>query len=559
MLKAAVRRGGYQSIADLYTNASPRQRRQLRQVGRIVTFGPYAHIDPSNRQRIQARNERDTVAPGEREATVFDVGRKAAKAGFAITPIEFPGTLKAIGETAFNVGRATYESPRAVLGSSKRTAIESITGIPQGIKALAEDPVEAVDMILQDYEDRYGSVDEDPEAFRERVKNEWGLTPYVFDAAAAAGGGGQVLGAAARTTRFARAAAALERAPEPVARAVGRAGSAAHRAVSTERPALRFSGAEEGGVRPQPRSRNLFAAVGQDVLDRRRTTALERRRARSGKQRALDVAVQPGEVTPATSGAIGRSLRETPFLRRYTGRTARDIGGAQSTQRIRMLTHMGRTTGRMRDLLGRLSDTQKIVLPEMARLGVRANADGIRALELRLSQIPADSPDAVAIRAVLADPEKHLTPEAGEIVDELVAIQVPEAQRDPRLPKATEEIRRLGEQARLLGVERGTNVAAFRATLARIAEKTGVDVTRYADELAQAMPEDRPALAKKLVKQVRKEVKAAERDVATARVRLRGAEVAAESGPRITTPEVTEARRELATHPSEGRVARAQG
>jgi hypothetical protein len=524
MLKRAAARGGYKSVSELYFDASPSQRRQLRQVGRIVTFGPYAHIDPSNRQRIQARNLRDTVAPAPRKATLLDVGGKAARAGFSITPTEFPGTLKAIGETALNVGRATYESPRQVLGSSKRTAIESITGIPQGIKQLATDPVEAIDMILKDYEDRYGSVQDDPEAFRERVKSEWGLTPYVFDAAAAAGGGGQVLGAAARTSRFARAAAALERAPEPIARTVGRAGSAAHRAVTQERPSLRFSGAEEGGARPQTRSRNLFTAVGQDVLDRRRSAALEQRRAQPGKQRALDVAVREGEVTPSGSGVIGRSLRETPFLRRYTGRVARDIGGAQSTTRIRLLTRSGRVTQEMRKRLDSLTDTQKIVLPEMARLGVRADANGIAALELRLGQIPADSPDAAAIRAVLADPDKHLTAKAGKVVDELVAIQVPEAQADPRLPKATEEIRRLGEQARLLGVERGPNVQRFRETLQKIAEKTGVDVARYADDLARAMPEDRPALAKKLVKQVRKDVKRAEADVATARVRLARAE-----------------------------------
>jgi hypothetical protein len=118
MLKDAVRRGGYTSIADLYTSASPRQRRQLRQVGRIVTFGPYAHIDPSNRQRIQARNLRDTVAPGEREATVFDVGRKAAKAGFAITPTEFPGTLKAIGETAHG-DRVDHRHPAGHQGARR--------------------------------------------------------------------------------------------------------------------------------------------------------------------------------------------------------------------------------------------------------------------------------------------------------------------------------------------------------------------------------------------------------------------------------------------------------
>jgi hypothetical protein len=516
MLKQAVKRGGYTSVAELYADSSPNQRRNLRQVGRLVRFGPYAHIDPTARQEY-TRTATEYRSP-ERRASKLDIGKRVAQAGL-LTTVNLPDTVRTLGETAFNLGRATVEDPRAVAGSSKQTAIESITGIPQGIKDIAEDPVQAIDKIVQDYEDRYGSVSKDPKAFRERVKTEWGLTPYVFDVAAAAGGGGQVLGAAARTSRFARAAAALERAPEPLARSVGRAGSAAHRAVATERPDLRFSGAAEGGARPQTRSRNLFTAVGQQALDRRRAGALEQRLQRP-QVRALDTAVRQGEVTPVTNGIIGRSLRETPFLRRYTGRTARDIGGAQSTQRIRLLTHSGRTSQKMRSLLRGLDDVQKVVLPEMARLGVRADADGIAALELRLSQIPADSPDAAAIRAVLADPDKYLTAKAGAVVDELRDIQVPEAQQDPRLPKATEEIRRLGEQARLLGVERGPNVDAFRATLAKISEKTGVDVTRYADDLARAMPEDRPALAKKLVKQVRKEVKRAEADVETAKRRL---------------------------------------
>ena len=46
-------------------------------------------------------------------------------------------------------------------------------------------------------------IDKNPKAFRERVKKDWGLTPYAFDVAAAAGGGGVVAGRVASSTRFA--------------------------------------------------------------------------------------------------------------------------------------------------------------------------------------------------------------------------------------------------------------------------------------------------------------------------------------------------------------------
>jgi hypothetical protein len=244
---------------------------------------------------------------------------------------------------------------------------------------------------------------------------------------------------------------------------------------------------------------------------------------------------------------VGRSLREGAATRTFTGRIARDMGGAQSRTRLRLLTHQGRTVNRMRDRLNKLTPKERFAAREMYALGVRGGPDGIRALERRLAQLDADSPDAEAIRTILADPEAHLTARAGEVADELTALQVKAASRDPRLPVATEQLRRLGEQARLLGLERGPNVGRFVEKVRQIEEKTGATgLTRLAMDVARATPAERPALAKKLARRIEVQANAARRDVVTAQRRAAVAQAQVEATGRITTPEVQAARRELA-------------
>jgi hypothetical protein len=540
--RSAAKRGGYKSIHELYRAASPTQRRQIRRVGRLVLYGATSEEQGLERQaRSRARNRRDTISAGEGSSPL---PRKALQAAGLAGPAGIPKVLKAVGLTGLNVGRATFEDPTEVGSTSLRVARESITGIPQGIKQLAENPIEAVEMIVKDYEDRYGDVLENPKKFRERVKSEWGLTPYVFDAAAAAGGGGQALGAVARSSRFARAAAALERGGAPGAGAARRASET----LRSERPALRFSGGREG-TRQQARSRNLFVGLGQARLDRSRARALEKRRGQ-GQARALDLEVRSGEVTPKTAG-VGRSLREVGATRTFTGRVARDMGGEQSKMRVRLLTHQGRTVNRMRDRIGKLNDQEKIAVREMAELGVRPNKAGLNALRRRLGELEesgnGDSVDAEAIRTILADPDAHLTPRVAEIVDEMRDLQVEAAGRDPRLPSATEILRRLEPQARLLGVKRGPNVEGFRQVLRDIEEEKGVTgLAKYADDLARALPEDRPALAEKMADEVEKQVVAARRDVQTAVRREAVAEAQLKATGRVSTPEIRDARQALA-------------
>jgi hypothetical protein len=521
--REAQKRTGVARPRDLYLLGNQDQRRNMRNVTHSILGG----IEQVQQDRLE-REQRTYRSPGPKPS----LPKKLAQAGlFALgkpgQPLGAP-IAEALGKTALNVGRATIEDPGDVASTSLRTARESITGIPQGIKAMADDPIKAITMIVEDYEHRYGDVLKDPEAFRERVKDEWGLTPYVLDAAAAAGGGGQALGALARTGAVGRAAAAFERMGAPGARAVRRTGEV----LQSERPALRFSGGEEG-VRPQARSRNLFVGLGQEALDRSRGKALTQRRDLE-RVRALDVEVKPGEVTPKTTGFLGRSMREAKPVRTFTGRVARDMGGQQSVGRVRLLTHQGRVVNRMRNRIGKLNDQEKLAVREMGELGVRSGPAGIAALRRRLGELEeaghVDSPDAEAIRTILADPDAHITPRAGEIVDELREIQKETSAKDPRLPTATELLRRLGPQARLLGVERGPNVKRFRAKLQEIEADTGVQgLAKYADELAKALPEERPAIAKRMVKEIRKQRKLAEQRVETDRRRLAVAEEKARS------------------------------
>jgi hypothetical protein len=553
ILRSAAKRGGYRSVEELYRSASPRQRQQIRRVGRVVTFGPQVAKDPLGLIGVRERNRSNVVRAGAPRAPLARTALKGA-ALFG-TSQGHTKLLKAAGLTGINVTRAFYESPGQTSATSLRTARESITGIPQGIAALAEDPVKAVESIVKDYEDRYGSVLDDPKKFRERVKKDWGLTPYVFDAAAAAGGTGQILGRVATTTRFGRAAAALERSRVPGARAA----RAAHETMASERPGLRFSGGETG-VRPQPRSRNLFVGLGQRRLDVSREKAHGKRLGQD-KRRMLDLEVRPGEVTAKTNGVIGRSLREfSRTNRRYTGRVARDIGSGISQTRMRILSARVEALGhKARPILRGLSKHEKVAVREMAELGVRPGPAGIRALQTRLAKLEADgfgeNVDAVAIREILSDPERHLTAKAAKAVDELRDLQIERAALDPELPAATELMSRLASQAEHLGVKRGPNVERFLRDIHKIEEKTGVmGLADLARDVVRATPEDRPALAKELAKRVRTELKRAERDVPTADRRAAVARAQVEATGRITTPEVRAARQELA----EARLTRAR-
>ena len=590
-MRRGVDRAGVDSITDLYSVASPRQRRRLRAVGkslarrnaRVNPQGPPAQIPtrkgPGDNQIKAAGLTFDLRVPGK-QSGLRDVAR-------VVSPLPIPGTV------AGELTRATVESPGQVLGSSARAAKESILGIPQAAKMIVEDVkhgrTDSIKAILQDYEDRYGTIFTDPAEFRKRVKEDYGLTSYALDALTVAAGTGQAAGAATRLPAVQRAATRLQRKDGKVAKRAGQLLTATTR----ERPAVRFAPGE-AGVKRQVTARNLWKAVAQHGHDRARARQYDRmvagadlqpgpggrlvsRRGPEGYHQGKRLpGLRPGdrEVVArhgARYGSVrsGRgitlpSVRELPTLRRYTGRAARDLGGEQSKTRLMLLTHRGRTKEQIRKQLDRLDENEKRALKYMHQLGLRPGPSAERALRRRLAQmtrarkgravkpiLEKTNDEVRLIREILRDPDRFLTGKLRDVDNELLAVQRAEEGRDPHLDPDQAEIRRVTPQGAMLNVHRGPDVAYFREVLGRLEVDTETPgLAAYADELARLHPADRPARVAEMAREVAKATGASERDVNTALRRVvaeRNRHQAQElRGRPYETEDVREARAELA-------------
>jgi hypothetical protein len=577
--KNAARDLGGTAISDLYQYGSLRQRRQMRRVGRTIT-------DYEETLAQQIADERgipvgqDVAKPAVEEVLghpvkagiLGDVGKAFEAAGGALDrATRIPNKGNASIADVFNVmpqlALATAEDPAAVAKSSIRTGIESIASIPEGIKQMITDPKGAGAAMIKDYENRYGSIFDNPNEFRRHVKQDSGLTPFVLDAAslgvpigraatilARSGPAGRAVAALARVadengklrplSDFATTAHKTARARRDATRLAGLRDSlsiaeregdvpeqtrlkreikhAQANVRSTERPALRFSGGP-GGVRKQGSSANLIIGLGQRALDRSRRTAATRTAERAGLDEATGnrlvtvrgrkvtrmTALRPGEreVVPKTTGVVGRSGRELPGLRRYTGRVARDLGENQSVSRIKLLTHRGRVLNQIDKALKRLDENESSAMKYMLQLGASPDEAGVRLLRKRREQIVAaragkqtkiaplleDSNDELAlIDRILKNPADHLTPRARAVADELREIQIGEARRDPELDTEQELIRRMTPQGKALGVQRGPDVEFFRGVLRELEDETGLSgLAHTTDELAGIMPRPR--------------------------------------------------------------------
>lgn len=614
--KDAAHKLGHTAISDLYTYGSLRQRRQLKKVGRIV--GDYERSVaeqnaansgiPAFSQQAKPVTPRTTAGMNPVEASLLPIDKLTAPIGKFLDehtriPDHRDASLFDLANIVPQLGRATVEDPEAVLKSSVRTGLESVAGIPEGIKQLISNPTGSLGEMAKDYERRYGPIFNDPELFRQRVKEESGLTPFVFDAASLGVPVGRAATVLLRSGPAGRAIAALGRVADEhgTLRPLSDLADASHRAAraprdarklrnlqselnkaeldgdvarqaelhkqitnasanvkATERPALRF-GAGEAGVRKQASSPNLFIGLGQRALDKSRRGAYAKTVEASGHElgpggRLIapdDVtptrltAFRPGdrEVVPKTTGVIGRSGRELPGLRKYTGRAARDLGGEQSVTRVRMLTHRGRVLHAIDKQLRKLDPDESDSVKYMLQLGATPDEAGINILKERRAQITAartehgteitpilrsTNDELRVIDKILADPARHLTPKAREVSDELRAIQLREAERDPELSSDQELIRRMTPQGEALGVTRGPDADFFRGVLGEIeamrvdrhGTPTAPGVAAYADELADLHPSERGARARELVKAAKKDRKAAERNVSTDERRL---------------------------------------
>jgi hypothetical protein len=494
--RKAAKDAGVRNPLELYALGSTSQRRQMTKVSQRVRHSNeiiFNRLPAFYRGAYGPRNDpRDRRAPNleyhspearrsllktaaielpqlltSPTATVA-AGLRGRAQGNVLGPFDAVKAIKAGALTAANVAVATAESPAQVGKTSLRTARESIAGIPQGIKMLADDPVGALEAMAKDYETRYGSVLKNPKKFREMVKDEYGLTPYLLDATAVAGGAGQAAGAVARTSAFGK----LARLPG----AAGRAARVLHEATKAERPRLRFS-AGEAGTRAQRTSKNLLVGVGQHRLDRRRAARYRKQVAKAGfvEREGGRLARQPGrEALPdrlpglrtGPGEVVGRGLREAPGLRAFTGRVARDIGSTKSTSRLAMLTHRSRVMKKVDKATRHLSEDEKLALPVMLRFGIKPGEKGIAALKKRLKSIDTeklaklreefgfDDEEVQILRQIAKDPDRYLTQDARAAASELRDIQIKEGSSDPSLNPVVEETRRLAAQAELLGVPR---------------------------------------------------------------------------------------------------------
>jgi hypothetical protein len=109
-LRSAAKRGGYGSLEELYSAASPRQRQQLRRVGRIVTYGPQVARDPQGLAGLREHNLRDTVSAKQR----YPVGHKALQAAALFGDPSHKKLLRGGRRDRRERGRAFYEDPTQV-------------------------------------------------------------------------------------------------------------------------------------------------------------------------------------------------------------------------------------------------------------------------------------------------------------------------------------------------------------------------------------------------------------------------------------------------------------
>jgi hypothetical protein len=515
---------------------------------------------------------------------------KLLKAGLTFSNLPF--ALYTAARAGFETDRAIVEDPGGVAKASLRTGVESIAGIPQAAKMVAQNPKGALSAIAKDYERRYGPILEgDWETFRKRLKTDYGLTPYALDAAAAAGGLGTVAGAAAKTSAAGRLAAKLAESPEPLTRTAGRALRATHETMTAERPRLRVSGGATGTLE-QRTSGNVLVALGQHALDKARLHKSERIRGDAEAERLrLQAAGHGTQQVPAGAGRVSGleaerqagevlphySLRETKLFHRYTGRAERLHGRRKAEERLRLLQVGGAVEKQARGLVNQLDKHERESLIYALQFGMRSTKRGqaVKLLE-RYREIVKDhragegevlpfEPDELpAIERIIADPGAHLTPKLDQVANQLRELEHQQAALDPGLVSEQAGTRRLLPQSIVLGdaARRAPDVAEFHGRLLTLEHKLRSAAMEHGGEaldpgdliaqfggLGHLEPPERLAVVRDLEKHYRGELAKAKAGLETAKrgeARVAGArtERAARGRP-IRTAAVRDAERRL--------------
>jgi hypothetical protein len=544
-----LRQGGSDVVLDrLFAGRSTPGRRELLENletgamwanirDQVRAFGGGYGVTPKPEGKLTVRDPSQApteVAGLNLDALLADVDRR-------LFPKANPGLniLKAPHE----LGRAFLEDPSAVTSTSLRTAKESIAGIPQAIQMLAEDPGQALEQIARDYEDRYGSLLEgDEHTFRERIKTDYGITPYALDAAALAGGTGQAAGAVSRVGAVGRLATRVERARFPLSRTIGSGVQRLHTTTTRERPRLRIS-AGETGTRAQRTSSNLFLAPAQHALDKRRARRFDREAEQAGLRMRPDGRIEridgqeparlravrpgPGEVLPYLSP------RELPMLRRIAGRTERAHGRRKGNERLRLLSHGGQVEKKARKQIKRLDGREQDALIYAVELGL--TPDNLEAsvgtleryrrlvVEGRRSEgevLPFEPDELPTIDKILADPDRHITSRLRDVADQLNELELREAALDPDLTADRAADRRRLPFAMVAGIRRAPDADEFRGRIREIQERMVAagrdpgDLVERFGGIADLEPADRVAVVRELERHLRRERTRTERAAA---------------------------------------------
>jgi hypothetical protein len=482
------------------------------------------------------------------------------------------------GEAVAGIGAAFAEDPSGTTKSSLRSAKESITGIPQGVKMLVEDPGKAIPAIAKDYENRYGPLlSGDLHTFKERVKKDYGITPYALDATAGAGTAGKIAGALAKTEAAGRLGARLAEMHPPFARVAGKAVGGAHRMVTDERPRVRISGGEGGTVR-QSTSTGMLHATMQRTLDRARGRKFGKvaekhgfKVGEGGKLEPIEGATQT--PMPALRPGAGEvlpyySLKESPVLRKFTGRTERAHGRRKASERLRLLQEGGNLEREARKAIKPLDGKEEDALLYTMQFGLSPakRGEAIAALEKYRGDIvrnrkhegavlPYEPDELPVLDRIIAAPEEHITPRVRQVADRLSELEHQAAAKDTALTAERAADRRVLPQSILLGARRAPDVAEFEGRLRSIEQRfrdRGVDPGNLVEKfggLGELEPNDRLPVVRELEKALRGEKGKAERALATAErqaARVKAVVKERETrGAPLETPDVRAARAEL--------------
>lgn len=462
-------------------------------------------------------------------------------------PKSVRGALNIMKVVPLQTGRATVEHPGEAAGTNARfirdSALGAVAGAADTVKQVAQG--ESVPgtlkklgiATLDDYKRFYGpAAAGDATGFRENVRHEGGIVRVGLDAAAAAGVTSKAAGSLAKTGSVGRRARGL---------------------VSDDRPALRYSPGEDAVRRQRSEADKAFPSLLragiQRGTDEARSRVQERRiratrRIARGEDGRVDRLVSDGSM-PAlrpTGGTQrpGPDREVVPVFKRTTNRLQRrDVAKRKGQAVDEIRRAQAEVETRARDAVKGLSERETAAWvfahrglaspddPAAAREQLQTLRDLITSERERRGVQPkrlSRRGDTVrVIDDLIAHADEAFTPRVRAAADQTRRIEAEVADANPALPPQRALLRRVAQQADVLGIVRGA-VDERELRSARQAALREAQKNRRAAERAVTSAKVREAAARAL----------ASRDVARSdREILRGFDTYREAEARVRAAE----------------------